>query len=441
MSRTNVIAIFDIGKTNKKFHLFNELYELVYEEVKQFPELKDEDNFPCEDIDSIVMWMQTAFHRALVHESYTVKALNFSAYGASFVYLDANNKIIKPLYNYFKPYPENLAETFYEAYGGKTEFARKTASPILGHLNSGLQLYRLKCQSPEKYKTIKHALHLPQFLSFLFTGHAYSEITSIGCHTALWDFDKMAYHTWVKKEKVNLILPPIISNESNSTLALNGIFIGHGLHDSSAAIIPYLSSIQHPFLLISTGSWSICMNPFNNHPLSETELLNDCLMYLSYLSLPIKSSRLNAGFLLEDCVNKLCKHFGNSKADYFNIEGSPQFYLEIEEKLKQKASRIFEVHDWKNHKEAYTAFMWILVDQQVEKIKLVSSEVIKHVYVDGGFSTNHMFMQLLAIRCKDYKIFAAEIGQSTSLGAALAMHANWNTKMIPQQLIQLKEYK
>jgi L-fuculokinase len=44
-----VIAIFDIGKTNKKFFLFSELYEIVGEELIQFPEIKDENGFPCED--------------------------------------------------------------------------------------------------------------------------------------------------------------------------------------------------------------------------------------------------------------------------------------------------------------------------------------------------------------------------------------------------------
>ena len=42
-------------------------------------------------------------------------------------------------------------------------FARKTASPLLGSLNSGLQLYRLKKEQPEVFQKIHHALHLPQY--------------------------------------------------------------------------------------------------------------------------------------------------------------------------------------------------------------------------------------------------------------------------------------
>ena len=52
-------------------------------------------------------------------------------------------------------------------------------------------------------------LHLPQYLSYLVTGKACSDITSIGCHTNLWDFEKKKYHEWVKKEGIDAILPPI----------------------------------------------------------------------------------------------------------------------------------------------------------------------------------------------------------------------------------------
>ena len=40
------IAIYDIGKTNKKLHVFNQDYELVYERIENLPETVDEDGFP-----------------------------------------------------------------------------------------------------------------------------------------------------------------------------------------------------------------------------------------------------------------------------------------------------------------------------------------------------------------------------------------------------------
>jgi rhamnulokinase len=50
MHATPVIAIFDIGKTNKKLFLFDEDYKIVYEESTCFSETVDEDGDSCEDL-------------------------------------------------------------------------------------------------------------------------------------------------------------------------------------------------------------------------------------------------------------------------------------------------------------------------------------------------------------------------------------------------------
>ena len=47
MNKIPSIAIYDVGKTNKKLILFDEQYSVVYEESIQLPETKDEDGFSC----------------------------------------------------------------------------------------------------------------------------------------------------------------------------------------------------------------------------------------------------------------------------------------------------------------------------------------------------------------------------------------------------------
>ncbi len=53
----NVVAIFDIGKTNKKVFLFDENYKIVWEKSVNLDETADEDGFPCEDIDVLKNWI------------------------------------------------------------------------------------------------------------------------------------------------------------------------------------------------------------------------------------------------------------------------------------------------------------------------------------------------------------------------------------------------
>ncbi len=108
LKRTPVIAIFDIGKTNKKIVLFNDDYKIVFEQSIQFEEIIDDDGDPCDDIIRLRNWIQDFMYTLTASEEFNLKAVNFSAYGASFVHLDIDGNILTPLYNYLKSYPEDL---------------------------------------------------------------------------------------------------------------------------------------------------------------------------------------------------------------------------------------------------------------------------------------------------------------------------------------------
>lgn len=45
-----VLAVFDIGKTNKKLLLFNEQLQVVQQTEEKFPVTSDEDGTECDDI-------------------------------------------------------------------------------------------------------------------------------------------------------------------------------------------------------------------------------------------------------------------------------------------------------------------------------------------------------------------------------------------------------
>ena len=177
--RIPVVAVFDIGKTNKKLFLFDEKYNVVFEKSETFSETRDEDGDPCEDLQVLTEWIKASMNELWSMKNVSLKAINFSGYGASFVHIDREGVPVAPLYNYLKPYPEELADQFYAKYGGRHLFSMHTASPVLGNLNSGLLLYLIKHKKPELFNKIHYSLHLPQYLSLLVTGSRYSDITSI----------------------------------------------------------------------------------------------------------------------------------------------------------------------------------------------------------------------------------------------------------------------
>lgn len=202
--------------------------------------------------------------------------------------------------------------------------------------------------------------------------------------------------------------------------------VGIGIHDSSSALIPYLISFKEPFILLSTGTWCISLNPFNHQVLTTAELKQDCLCYISFKGNPVKASRLFAGYEHEQAVKKLAAQF-NKPLDYYATVSYDAMLL------KSKAEETYE--------SAYHQLIATIIQQQVISTNLVlAGTYVGKIFVDGGFSKNPVYMQLLADNFQGLEIYAASIPQASALGAALAIHHHWNEKNIPTDIIDLKYY-
>lgn len=420
----NHCLILDIGKTNKKALVFDEAYRVVFEKTARLPETTDDDGDPCENLESLRDWVLDAVQEIGSDGRFNIRAFNATAYGASFVHLDASGMPVAPLYNYLKPFPEDLRRQFFGIYGREGKMAIETASPVLGHLNSGLQLYWLKHRKPQIFNRITYSLHLPQYIASLVHGQFFSEISGIGCHTMLRDFRRGDYHAWVHAEGISPKFPPLQSSDA-VVHTPQGMAAGIGLHDSSSALIPYLAAFQEPFVLLSTGTWCISLHPFNDEALSAAELAQDCLCYLSYKGKPVKAARYFGGHEHEGAVAKIASDYGVA----------PDFY-------RQQKYPDGNTMDAQNALDAYTRFMRQLIEKQVVSTRLaIGNSPVRRIFVDGGFSANALYMNLLAAHFPGVEVCAAEVAQATALGAALAIHSAWNEKPVPGDLISLKKHQ
>lgn len=445
------VAIFDIGKTNKKLFLFNESYQIVFEKSVQFGEIVDDDGDPCEDINSLQTFVQDGLRDVLSNTDFRIRAVNASAYGASLVYLDSSGKNIGHLYNYLKPYPPQLRKQFYDTYGGESLFSFQTASPVLGSLNSAMQLYRIKYEKPDLFNAIRYALHLPQYISYLISGKTFSEITSIGCHTNLWNFQNMQYHHWVTREGLLEKFPDIAPSDMVVQPPAGAYCAGIGLHDSSSALIPYLVCFKEPFVLISTGTWAISLNPFNTLPLTKLELECDCLCFLQYRGSPVKASRLFAGHYHDEQVERIASHFAQPREKFFKVRFDKTLLENIDVSFDPNAAPAavlkelrFETRDlsiFRDDVEAYHQLIFDLLVQQYFSTQLIAKgSGVKKIFVDGGFSNNDVYMNLLASFFAGMEVYASSIPQATAIGAALAIHDAWNAEPFPTNIIELKRY-
>lgn len=371
--------VLDIGKTHKKCYVFNESFQVLFEQSDSLPQTTDEDGHSCEDIRLLTEWIRGSYTKLCKDYNKTITHVNCSAYGASLVFIDDQGKTLTPLYDYHKPYPKRLEQLWENQYGDRKIIDLQTASPSLGSLNSAMQLFRLKHDRPKLYEKLHYALHLPQFVTWVLTGKCYNELSSLGCHSRFWDFSKGNYHQWVFQEGFDLVLPPprrfIIFPFGDKSF-------GSGVHDSSAAVLPYLRSFDEPFILLSTGTWNIALNPFNDGSLTQEDLNADCLYYLTPEGKQVKAARLLAGPVYDEA-------------------------------MAAKASGDQDRHDLLTRK---------LIEGQVKAIQRVLTPSVKTVFVDGGFAKNIEFLNQLSVKFPDLDWYISEIAQATALGTAVLMH-------------------
>ena len=469
-----VTAIFDIGKTNKKLLLFDRDGETVYQREVRLDETVDDDGYPCEDLQQLTAWVKEVFKEASLNKSFRIAGLNISAYGATLVHLDDKREVAAPLYNYLKPYPEELQHQFYQTYGGRRSFSLQTASPPLGMLNSGLQLYWLKHRKPDIFRRIVTTLHFPQYLMYLFSGRLSSELTSIGCHTAMWDFAKGGYHRWIRDEKMSGLFPEIEPVSTVHTVVYDGWHLdaGIGIHDSSAALAPYLYAMEEPFILLSTGTWNIAMNPFTAEPLTYDELEKDGLLYLNIYGKPVKASRLFLGSEYSRQVRKLGSIFGRNQ-DHMDCSPDPALFRKIlaENPVKSKLKtvkaglagsetpgkpEIRDVSAFNSYEDACHHLMLDLVVCQLESIKLVLDRPAGRsgeqpatdarsrpgrIIITGGFSQNVFYTRLLASFLPHTRIQTAATSNASALGAFLVLSETSQKNAGLQSLLGLERHE
>jgi hypothetical protein len=191
--------------------------------------------------------------------------------------------------------------------------------------------------------------------------------------------------------------------------------------------------------LVSTGTWSICLNPFVKDPLTTNDLKLECLYYLSITGNQVKSSRLFLGNELDHQLKSLNKLFNTDPSYYKNVKLNKAFLQAIEEGVidnsfypstienTELVESVLKNNRWdpssfSSFDEAYHHLVWGFVLLQVAAIRLaVGSTPLKKVFVDGGFIDNDIYIKLLRHYLPEYDLQVSDQPLGSSLGAALVL--------------------
>jgi sugar (pentulose or hexulose) kinase len=209
--------------------------------------------------------------------------------------------------------------------------------------------------------------------------------------------------------------------------------VGIGIHDSSSSLAPYFSGSNGKFLLLSTGTWCINMNPFNTETLTAEQLDRDCLCYMSITRQPVKSSRLFLGHLHETAIKLIAEHFQRPDDYYKKVRADKKLSASLKSKFNEKKvffnlgpyspvlKEYVDMYEFNSFEESYHQLMNELCDLTIQSINLVlpENDDISNIYITGGFSKNELFLNLITDAYPTKLVYTSEIKNSSALGAAL----------------------
>lgn len=259
------VAVFDIGKTNAKLLLFDrhERRELVA--ITRPNTSRRGPPYMHFDTDALERLLLDGLRETA--SAARIDAIVVSTHGASAALLDEDGLVLPPL-DYDDVGPDETADA-YERIRPPFDI---TGSPRLGTgLNLGAQLYWQQQRFPEAFASVSRIVAWPQYWSWHLTGVAASEVTSLACHSDLWDLRRETFSGLVDRMEIRHLFPPLRrAHEVLGTLRpqLAGsagidypVPVLCGVHDSNAALVPHLAPAGVPRTIISTGTWITAFAP------------------------------------------------------------------------------------------------------------------------------------------------------------------------------------
>ena len=258
------VAVIDIGKTNAKVALVD-LEHLSEIAVRTRPNTVLAGP-PYPHYDTEGLWQFVLASLAALQALHPIDAITVTTHGAAAALLADDGTLAAPILDYEHDGPDTL-QPAYDAI--RPDFA-ETGSPRLPMgLNLGAQLFWLLETFPEIRQRTKTIVTYPQYWAFRLCGKAVNEVTSLGCHTDLWNPNAKTLSSMVEATgwrdlmapvaKAADCLGPVLSDVTASTGIAAGTPVYCGIHDSNASLYAHLAMRPVPFSIVSTGTWVISM--------------------------------------------------------------------------------------------------------------------------------------------------------------------------------------
>jgi len=448
------IAVFDIGKTNKKLLIYDAGLNIKAIEKTKIKEYSHE-GLNHDNIPEIEQWML----RCLKAKSskFNIRVISISAHGATFTGVDGQGELAMPPLSYTTDPGDGFHERFFHDMGDKEMLQEETCTPdfnVLLNVAKGIRFAQTRFDT--QFRNVQCILNLPQHFSFKLSGKHTADPTYIGCHTYLWNFRENTWSKVVDKLNIRHLLPDSIlkpwevagyikEDVARATGLAKDTLVTTGIHDSNASFLPHIiASEGRDFILNSTGTWCVIMHQRDKVHFNPDELGKVVFYNLSAFNTPVKTAIFMGGVEFQ-AYNALLKISDPDKISFnpelyqdiiserscFILPGITRGTGQFPESTPRviEGGRTYSFQDiktgrawpecFKDLNKAYALLNLSLAIQTKVSLDRVDMQNGLPIYTEGGFARNEAYNILVGAFYPESEIAITNLKEATSFGAAL----------------------
>jgi len=351
------------------------------------------------------------------------------------------DRLACPPVDYEDAMPADL-RAHYEAERGAFS---ETGSPSLPDgLNLGAQIFRLEALDPDLAQGTQ-ILPWPQYWSWLLSGVAASEVTSLGCHTDLWNpltgkASALAERRgWAERLAPLRGAGEILGTLTPAWVARTGLpadtEVYCGLHDSNAALLAargFAEIADEESTVLSTGTWFVAMRSPKDAASVDTSRLDearDCLINVDAFGKPIPSARFMGGREIETLIGLDTRQIDIAPDQPALLAALPGVLESGAMVLPSFAPRfgpfahgrgrwIAKPDDHAARRAAVSLYAALVADAS---LGLIGTQ--ERLLIEGRFAEGQVFVRALAALRPDLRVYTGKAHNDVSYGALRLLDA------------------
>ncbi|WP_353399186.1 FGGY-family carbohydrate kinase [Duganella hordei] len=387
-----VYIVLDIGKTNVKLTALDGGAQ-VHAEARRPNSAVSLLPYRQHDVERIWHWMLDTLREWAGR--FDVRAIVPVTHGATAALVD-DDGLVLPVLDYEV---ELLHDAGYEAV--RPPFSATCSPALPAGLNLGRQLHWLQQTQGEKFRRACHILMYPQYWAWRLSGVAAGELTSLGCHTDLWEPHARTYSSVVAAMQWKRLMPPLqpagavlgclLPEVVQRTGLRADCRVVCGIHDSNASLLRHLGGSGK--IVLSTGTWVIAAAV--NAAVQSLDERLDMLANVSANGSPVSCMRFMGGRefgVLAGFETQVCSEADLARVIDGGTLAAPSFAA-IGGPFPGRLGRISGPEP-RNTAERYalaTVYCALMTDYCLEHLDPAAP-----VVVEGSFTANPYFARLLA---------------------------------------------